>query len=213
MEPVLFAVSLIIAYLLGSLPTGLTVVKAVRGVDIRRYGSGSTGSTNVYRTLGRTPAIAVIVLDIAKGSVAVAIAWFATGGGEYAQAIAGLGVIAGHSWPVFSRFKGGRGVMTGWGAMIALSPIAAGFTAIGWVIITVTRYVSVGSLIGTTVGGIALIVLGIVGLAPREYAIFGVLGAVMIFIRHFDNISRLASGTEEPVTEPGRPRRARTRHG
>ncbi|MDA1257066.1 MAG: glycerol-3-phosphate 1-O-acyltransferase PlsY [Chloroflexi bacterium] len=212
MEPVLFAGSLIVAYLLGALPTGLIVVRAVRGVDIRRYGSGSSGSTNVYRTLGRTPAAAVVALDVAKGAVAVALAWAVTGGSEYAQAIAGVAVVAGHSWPVFSGFKGGRGVMTGWGAMIVLSPIAAGVTAIGWVVVTVTRYVSIGSLFGTTVGAIAIIVLGILGHAPMEFIIFAVLGAVMIFVRHFDNISRLLSGAEKPVTEPGRPTRARTRH-
>lgn len=212
MEPVLFAGSLIVAYLLGALPTGLAVGKAIRGVDIRRYGSGSSGSTNVYRTLGRVPAATVVSLDVAKGAASVGIAWLATDGNEYAHALAGVAVIVGHSWPVFSGFRGGRGVMTGWGAMIALSPIAAGVTAIGLVVITVTRYVSVGSLFGTVVGTIAMIVLGLVGLAPLEYIIFSVLGAVVIFVRHFDNISRLVSGAEEPVTEPGRPTRARTRH-
>ncbi|MCH7906539.1 MAG: glycerol-3-phosphate 1-O-acyltransferase PlsY [Chloroflexi bacterium] len=213
MEPVLFAGSLIVAYLLGALPTGLAVGKALRGVDIRRYGSGSSGSTNVYRTLGRVPAATVVSLDVAKGAVAVGIAWLATGGNEYAHATAGVAVIVGHSWPVFSGFRGGRGVMTGWGAMIALSPIAAGITAIGWVVVTVTRYVSVGSLFGTTIGTIALAVLATLGLAPLEYIIFSALGAGVIFIRHFDNISRLVSGTEDPVTEPGKPTRARTRHG
>ena len=212
MELVLFAVALVVAYLLGALPTGLIVVKAIRGVDIRRYGSGSTGSTNVYRTLGRTPAVAVIVLDIAQGSVAVTMTWVATGGNEYAQAIAGVVVIIGHSWPVFSGFKGGRGVMTGWGAMIVLSPIAAGVTALGWIVVTVTRYVSIGSLVGTVLGAIAMIVLGMLELVPMEYILFSIPGAIVIFIRHFENISRLASGTEEPVMEPGKPTRARTRH-
>ncbi len=212
MDPLLFAGSLIVAYLLGALPTGLAVGKLIRGVDIRRYGSGSTGSTNVYRTLGRFPAATVVGLDIAKGAGAVGIAWITTDGNNYAQALTGVAVVAGHSWPVFSGFRGGKGVLTGWGALIALSPIAAGVTAAGWIVVTVTKYVSVGSLFGTTLGALALIVLAITGLAPMEYVIFSVVTAGMIFIRHFDNISRLMSGTEDRVTEPGKPTRARTRH-
>jgi glycerol-3-phosphate acyltransferase PlsY len=211
MEPVLFAGSLVIAYLLGALPTGLAVGKLVRGVDIRRYGSGSTGSTNVYRTLGRIPAGSVVGLDIIKGALAVGIAWAATGGDEYAHALAGASVVIGHSWPIFSGFKGGKGVMTGWGAMIALSPIAAAITALGWIIVTVTRYVSIGSLFGTTLGCTTIIVLAVTGIAPTEYIIFSLIAAVVIFIRHYDNISRLMTGEEKPVTESGRPTRARTR--
>jgi glycerol-3-phosphate acyltransferase PlsY len=211
MEPVLFAGSLIVAYLLGALPTGLIVGKVIRGVDIRRYGSGSTGSTNVYRTLGKIPAAAVVLLDIAKGTVAVGIAWAATNDNEYALALAGVAVIVGHSWPVFSGFRGGKGVMTGWGAMIALSPIAAGITAVGWLVVTITKYVSIGSLFGTTLGTVTIVILGVMGLAPMEYAVFSVGGSLVIFIRHAENITRLMSGTEKPVTEPGRPTRARTR--
>jgi glycerol-3-phosphate acyltransferase PlsY len=211
MEPVLFAGSLIVAYLLGALPTGLIVGKVIRGVDIRRYGSGSTGSTNVYRTLGKIPAAAAVLLDIAKGTVAVGIAWAATNDNEYALALAGVAVIVGHSWPVFSGFRGGKGVMTGWGAMIALSPIAAGITAVGWLVVTITKYVSIGSLFGTTLGTVTIVILGVIGLVPMEYAVFSVGGSLVIFIRHAENITRLMSGTEKPVTEPGRPTRARTR--
>jgi glycerol-3-phosphate acyltransferase PlsY len=211
MEPVLFAGSLLVAYLLGALPTGLAVGKVVRGVDIRKYGSGSTGSTNVYRTLGRIPAGSVVALDIVKGALAVGIAWIATDGNEYAHAIAGVSVVIGHSWPVFSGFRGGKGVMTGWGAMIALSPIAAGITALGWIIVTVTRYVSIGSLFGTTLGCTTIVVLALTGHAPTEYIVFSLLAAVVIFIRHYENISRLMSGKEKPVKESGRPTRARTR--
>ncbi|MBC8424215.1 glycerol-3-phosphate acyltransferase, partial [bacterium] len=121
MEPLLFAGSLVVAYLLGALPTGLAVGKLVRGVDIRRYGSGSTGSTNMYRTLGRVPAALVVGLDIVKGALPVGIAWIATDGNEYAHALAGVSAVVGHSWPVFSGFRGGRGVMPGWGSLIALS--------------------------------------------------------------------------------------------
>ena len=212
MEPLLFAGSLIVAYMLGALPTGLAVGKMIRGVDIRHYGSGSSGSTNVYRTLGRIPAATVVALDIAKGALSVGIAWYATDGNAYAMSLTGVMVIIGHSWPVFAGFRGGKGVLTGWGAMIVLSPIAAGITALGWIIVTVTRYVSVGSLVGTTLGTIAIVALGLLGYAPMEYAIFAMGGGVVVFIRHNDNISRLMSGTEKPVTEAGRPTRARTRH-
>jgi len=211
MEPGLFAGSLIVAYVLGALPTGLLIGKLVRGVDIRRYGSGSTGSTNVYWTLGKIPAASVVLLDIVKGIAAVGIAWAATDNNEYAIALAGVAVIVGHSWPVFSGFRGGKGVMTGWGAMIALSPIAAGITAVGWLVVTITKYVSVGSLFGTTLGTVTIVILGVIGLAPMEYAVFSVGGSLVIFIRHTENITRLISGAEKPVTEPGRPTRARTR--
>jgi glycerol-3-phosphate acyltransferase PlsY len=211
MEPVLFAGSLVAAYLLGAFPTGLLIGKLVRGVDIRRYGSGSTGSTNVYRTLGKIPAASVVLLDIVKGIVVVGIAWAATDKNEYALALAGVAVIVGHSWPVFSGFNGGKGVMTGWGAMIALSPIAAGITAIGWLVVTITKYVSIGSLFGTTLGTVTIVVLGVIGWVPMEYAVFSVGGSIVIFIRHTENITRLMSGAEKPVTEPGRPTRARTR--
>ncbi|MFP6570856.1 MAG: glycerol-3-phosphate 1-O-acyltransferase PlsY [Dehalococcoidia bacterium] len=211
MEPVLFAGSLIVAYVLGAFPTGLLVGKLVRGVDIRRYGSGSTGSTNVYRTLGKIPTAFVVLLDIAKGIVTVGIAWAATDDNEYALALAGVAVIVGHSWPVFSGFRGGKGVMTGWGAMIVLSPIAAGITALGWLVVTITKYVSIGSLFGTTLGSVTIVILSVIGLAPMEYAVFSVGGSLVIFIRHTENISRLISGAEKPVTEPGRPTRARTR--
>ena len=211
MEPGLFAGSLIVAYVLGALPTGLLIGKLVRGVDIRLYGSGSTGSTNVYRTLGKIPAASVVLLDIVKGIAAVGIAWAATDNNEYAIALAGVAVIVGHSWPVFSGFRGGKGVMTGWGAMIALSPIAAGITAVGWLVVTITKYVSVGSLFGTTLGTVTIVILGVIGLAPMEYAVFSVGGSLVIFIRHTENITRLISGAEKPVTEPGRPTRARTR--
>lgn len=211
MDLLLFVASLVVSYLLGALPTGLVVGKLVRGVDIRQYGSGSTGSTNMYRTLGRGPAATVVGLDIVKGALAVGIAWIATDGNEYAHALCGVSVIVGHSWPVFSGFRGGRGVMTGWGSMIALSPIAAGVTAVGWIVVTVTKYVSVGSLFGTTLGAITIVVLGLLGLAPMEYIIFSIAGAGVIWVRHAENIRRLISGEEKPVTEAGRPTRTRTR--
>ena len=101
--------------------------------------------------------------------------------------------------------------MTGWGSMIVLSPIAAGVTAVGWIVVTVTKYVSVGSLFGTTLGAITIVVLGLLGLAPMEYIIFSIAGAGVIWVRHAENIRRLISGEEKPVTEAGRPTRTRTR--
>ena len=211
------AVIIILSYLAGSLPTSIIAGKVLKGIDIREHGSGNAGATNVLRVLGWKAASVMGIIDLLKGFVAtVYISGIAFGdvpvSHDIVRIAAGLSAVIGHIWTVFSGFKGGRGVMTGWGAMIVLSPIAAGVTALGWIVVTVTRYVSVGSLVGTVLGAIAMIVLGMLELVPMEYILFSIPGAIVIFVRHFENIGRLASGSEEPVTEPGRPTRARTRH-
>lgn len=213
MELLAGAAALVVAYLLGSAPTGVLVGRLLRGVDIRTYGSGSSGSTNVLRTLGPRAAAIVVLADIVKGAGAVLIALAFTGSEPLAMAMAGVAVVAGHSWPVFSGFRGGRGVMTGWGVMVVLSPIAAGVAALGFIVLAITRYASAGSLLGTAAAGIALLVLAGFGQIPAAYSIFAVGGAAMIIGRHLPNIVRLAKGTESRLESRPRPRRASTRHG
>ena len=141
------AVLVLGGYLLGSIPTGLWLGSALAGIDIRRGGSHRTGATNVQRQLGTRAAVAVLAIDFAKGALAV-LAVRAFTGNEYIAALAGLAAVIGHVWPVFAGFRGGRGVATGGGAIIALAPLALALTlATLAVVVALTRYVSLGSVV------------------------------------------------------------------
>lgn len=194
-----YLVILPISYLIGSVPFGLIAGKLFKGVDIREYGSGNTGMTNVLRTVGSMAGGLVLVLDMGKAVLAVVIArwWFDSAGFEVAAALA---VLFGHNWPVFIGFKGGRGTASGWGGLLILSPIS-GLVAlfVGVPLIAITRYVSLGSIAAATVGALVLIVLASTGQAPPVYAWFGAIGGVMVVARHRDNIQRLIRGTERKL--------------
>jgi glycerol-3-phosphate acyltransferase PlsY len=203
----------IIGYLLGSIPIGYLLTRRLAKVDVRAYGSGKTGATNVLRTVGRKWAIIVAALDICKGALAVVIAGFIVGS-EYllvgdsslwwvltsAQVLAALAAVAGHIWSPFLKFKGGRGVATFFGGLVALCPVAALFG--GEVLIIgagLTRFVSLGSIAGA-VGSYAILVpLTILNGFPVEYLFYAVVGGVIIFVMHRDNIRRLISGKERKL--------------
>jgi glycerol-3-phosphate acyltransferase PlsY len=203
----------IIGYLLGSIPIGYLLTRRQAKVDVRTYGSGKTGATNVLRTVGRKWAIIVAALDICKGALAVVIAGFIVGS-EYllvgdsslwwvltsAQVLAALAAVAGHIWSPFLKFKGGRGVATFFGGLVALCPVAALFG--GEVLIIgagLTRFVSLGSIAGA-VGSYAILVpLTILNGFPVEYLFYAVVGGVIIFVMHRDNIRRLISGKERKL--------------
>jgi glycerol-3-phosphate acyltransferase PlsY len=200
----------VIGYLLGSIPIGYLLGRRQAKVDVRTYGSGKTGATNVYRTAGRKWGIIVAALDICKGALAVVIAGFIVGS-DYllvgdsslwwvltsAQVLAALAAVVGHIWSPFLKFKGGRGVATFFGGLVALCPVAALFG--GEVLIIgagLTRFVSLGSIAGA-VGSYAILVpLTILNGFPVEYLFYAVVGGVIIFIMHRDNIRRLISGKE-----------------
>ena len=188
-----------ISYLLGSIPFGLIAGKLVKHVDIRSYGSGTTGMTNVLRTVGRRAAVLVLILDTGKAVVAVVVArviFDSTG----AEVVAALVVLVGHNWPVFIRFRGGRGTASGWGGLLILSPISGLIAVSIWVPLTaITRYVSLGSLAATTLGSLAIIVLAAMGHAPLVYTWFGAIGGLLVVARHRDNIQRLIRGTERKL--------------
>ena len=194
-----------VGYLIGALPFGVLIGKAVAKVDVREYGSGSMGMTNVLRTVGKPAAAAVLLLDIGKGVAAVIMAkWlFDSPGAEVAAALAAL---VGHNWPVFIGFRGGRGTASGWGALWVISPIA-GFvaTVIGLTLVAVTRYVSLGSVVAAALGSLVLIGLaltGIAGSAPTVYCWYGAIGGALIVFRHRENIARLLNGTERKIGQP-----------
>lgn len=201
MNPWDYGMLLLAAYLVGALPTGYLFGRIARGVDVRAYGSGSTGATNVLRVLGRTAAALVFVGDFTKGFGAV---WAvgALGLGPLAQALAGLAVLAGHNWPVFLGFKGGRGVASGVGALFSMLPlVAAVILAVALALMAATRYVSLGSVMGTLLAvPLSLYAVAQAG-APVAYLAYVLPGAALIVLRHHGNIRRLLQGTERKLGE------------
>jgi glycerol-3-phosphate acyltransferase PlsY len=160
------------------------------------------------RTLGPVAGIAVLVLDWAKGASAVFIAR-ALSDSPALSASAALLVVVGHSWPVFAKFRGGKGVATGLGALTIITPIGGGLAALGLVVAVVTRYVSVGSMAGTAAGLATLIYLIATGRIDEWYLIFAVGGFLLIQLRHWKNVVRLFKGTESRLHTIGKPRRSR----
>jgi glycerol-3-phosphate acyltransferase PlsY len=184
----------LLAYLLGSLPFSLLIAR-VYNVDLRRQGSGNIGATNVFRTLGFVPGILAFALDFGKGTLAVYLGYWA---GGYPQLILLMGIAAifGHMFSIFLGFKGGKGAATGLGVLAGLTPdifiIAAVLTLI---IILLTRYVSLASMLTSLAVAALMFVLG----KPTPYALAALLVAVFIIIRHLPNISRLYKGIEPRV--------------
>ncbi len=199
------------SYLLGAVPIGLLVGRVFGGVDVRDSGSGRTGATNVLRTLGWKATVPVVLLDLFKGSVAVIVSGFiADTPGEVAGAV---GVVVGHSRSIFIGFGGGRGVIPAGGAALALVwPAAIIGTIVGILIIALTRYVSLGSLLGTITCVGIMVAFAVLGLAPpfleAVHFIVGPLalvGGAIIIYAHRDNIQRLIRGTERRFGQPAEP--------
>jgi glycerol-3-phosphate acyltransferase PlsY len=183
-------------YLIGSVPFGLIVGKTVGGLDVRDFGSGNIGTTNVVRTIGAKAGALTFGLDVAKGAAAVVVAR-RLGADPTAQAAAGLAACIGHSWPVFARFRGGKAVATAAGALIVVSPEAFAFAAAGGVGgLLLTRTVSVGSLAAAGAGTIGGALASLRTHDPVPVA-FASLAATLVVVRHIPNIRRLARG-EEP---------------
>lgn len=186
-------VFLLLAYLAGSLPSG-HLAGRVRGVDLRKRGSGNTGATNVYRVLGARAALPVLLVDIAKGYVPAAMFPGWDGGGVNELGVLyGVAAIAGHVWPVTLRFRGGKGVATGAGVLLALVPLATFVAALIWIgIVSLTRYVSVGSLLTAAVVPLLAVLFD----APGATVLFCGLVALFVWWTHRENIRRLIAGTE-----------------
>ena len=155
--------------------------------------------TNVQRTVGTPVAVVVLFLDMGKAVLAVVVAriLFDSPGVDAAAALA---VVVGHNWPVFIRFKGGKGIASGWGGLFVLSPIAGLVaTLVGLPLIAFTRYVSLASISSAVLGSLALIILAALGHLPLAYIWFGAIGSVLVVARHRGNIKRLLSGTERKL--------------
>ena len=179
------------------MPFGVIAGRVVGGVDVRQYGSGSTGTTNVLRTVGRRAAVAVLLLDMGKSVVAVKLAQLLTDSAGVDVATA-LAAIAGHIWPIFAGFRGGKGISVGWSALFVLSPISGLVaTVVGVPVIAVSRYVSLGSIMGAISGCIALFVLAVATTGTSTvYAWYAVIGGSSVLVLHRENISRLIKGEE-----------------
>ncbi|MBI2288004.1 MAG: glycerol-3-phosphate acyltransferase [Chloroflexi bacterium] len=208
-----FLAVVIIAYLLGSIPSGVLVARRSAKVDIRQLGSGKTGTTNVLRVAGKKAAALVVTLDLLKGALAVVLAGLLVGrsylvvgdislGLLTAQCVAALAAMAGHNWSVFLKFQGGRGVATFFGGLIALSPVVALFGGEVLVIGTgLTRFASLGSIAGAVGTYTILLPLTILNGFPFEYLIYTLIGTIAIIVMHRDNIARLLTGKERKVGE------------
>lgn len=190
---------LVVAYLLGSFPTGLVVSKLTRNVDVRDYGSGKTGATNVLRTAGAKAAALVLVGDIVKGALAVLLARYLLDS-LWIEAAAGFVVIVGHNWPITLRFRGGRGVNTTLGGVLVLSPLAGIVCGLFSVLImAITRYVSLGSILGALSLSLFMLLLMLYGRAPLPYFFFSLGATSLVLFQHRDNIDRLLRGKERKL--------------
>lgn len=190
----------IVAYLIGSIPTGYLIVKAKTGQDIREVGSGSTGATNVKRVLGKKWFFAVMILDAIKGAFPVVAAKYLYMGDLIGlfPVIAAVMVIVGHSKPLFLGFKGGKSVASGVGTILALN-FFVGLILVGvWAIVTwFSKYVSLGSIVTMIVAPIVMILLN----NPICYNIYAFIAMVYVIYLHRENVKRLIQGTENKVRQ------------
>ncbi|MCX7568947.1 glycerol-3-phosphate 1-O-acyltransferase PlsY [Tumebacillus sp. DT12] len=193
--------AILIGYLLGSISFSMIIGRYFAGIDIRDHGSGNAGATNTLRVLGPKWAATVLLLDLMKGVFAVLIArWI--GATDTFVVLTGVAVIAGHNWPLFFNFRGGKGVATTIGVMFSLLPLEATAAAIiGLIVLAFTRYVSLGSMVFATLIPL-LIVLAETMFdweISRAYLVFSVVAAVMTIWRHRANIGRIAKGNESKL--------------
>lgn len=186
----------LIGYVCGAVPTGILVGRAF-GVDVRRIGSGNIGTANVLRAAGKKAGIATMVGDMLKGILPVLIAYLFTDS-EWVLAAVALAAVFGHCWPVFLKFKGGKGVATGAGTSIALAPLVGLLMfALWWAVAFLTRYTSLAAIVVMLVSPVAFIVSG----QPLPYVLYAIIGGAAVIWRHRENVKALLNGTERKVGE------------
>ena len=182
----------LLGYGMGSLPLGFLLTNRLKGIDLRRVGSGNVGAANVHRTAGLKVALLVVALDFAKGAGSVVLASRLLGGVD-ATVTAGVAAIVGHIYPAWLRFRGGKGVATACGVFAMLAPAATAIAATGFIAtVWITRYVSLGSVVATA----ALPLLAWLLDAPMPVVAGGTIAALLIIPRHAGNLARVADGTE-----------------
>lgn len=183
-------------YLLGAVPVGYLVGRAF-GVDVREVGSGNIGTANVLRAAGKGPAILTLAGDMLKGFVPVVLAT-ALVESEWLHAAVALAAVAGHCWPVYLRFKGGKAVATGAGTSIGLAPLTGlGLFAFWWAVVLLSRYTSLGAISVMVVSPFAFVLTG----QPLPYVLYTIVGGTLVLWRHRENARALLEGRERKVGE------------
>jgi glycerol-3-phosphate acyltransferase PlsY len=193
------AALIVLAYISGSIPVGVLVARVSGGPDPRTVGSGRTGGTNALRALGRKWAAVVVAGDLLKGALPVLLARIVTNGDAVVEVLCGLAAVLGSARSVFLGFGGGRGVGTGVGTLLVIQPLAIVLAAPVFVgAILLTRYVSLGSLLGSAAIFPAMLIVFLVanGALPAAYLAYAAIGPLVIWFTHADNIRRLRHGTE-----------------
>jgi glycerol-3-phosphate acyltransferase PlsY len=186
---------LALGYLLGSIPNGYLAGRWLKGIDLRQCGSGSTGATNVLRSVGKGPALVVFLLDVGKGALAVLLAK-SFGLNEWVQVLAGLAALAGHIWPVWLGWKGGKAVATGLGMFLGLAwPVGLACFGLFMALFSLSRIVSISSIISA----IGLPVLMVISGSSSAYVVVSLVASVLVLWRHRSNIERLIAGTEPRI--------------
>ena len=197
----IYLIIIIVAYLLGNISTSYIVAKKLAGVDIRTQGSGNAGSTNVLRTLGKKAGALTFIGDVLKGLIAVLLAKFIAYIAHLDQAtcayLAVVAVVLGHNYPVFLGFKGGKGVATSLGSMLGMNPIIA-LTCLGFfiIIVAITKYVSLGSILGIGLSPIIMMINH-----NNKGVLVTLFLTISVVLTHKENIKRLLKGTERKIGE------------
>lgn len=206
-----YAAIAIMAYLLGAIPFGLIIGKKMANVDIRKTGSGNIGATNVFRILGWKLGLLTAILDLSKAAGSVLLGMWIVGsepfivGGwdihvQVAQVIASLMVMVGHNWSVYIGFKGGKGVAAFIGGLLVINWLVAVIgIVVGTIVILITRYVSLGSIMGSIGILCAIVALTLLAIMAPVYLVYGLLAVALIIYQHRSNILRLQSGTESRI--------------
>ncbi|SMB94451.1 glycerol-3-phosphate acyltransferase PlsY [Desulfonispora thiosulfatigenes DSM 11270] len=180
-------------YLLGSIPFGL-IIGRLYGKDVRKFGSKNIGFTNVWRVIGLVPALLVLTLDALKGYLSVYYGYQI--GGELFAIVGAIASVCGHMFPLYLKFKGGKGVATALGVIIFLSPKVTLFAVIIWLVVTfITRYVSLASILAAIFVPFGMYFLQ----KPLVYVIFAIIGSISIVFKHSENIKKLINRTENKI--------------
>ena len=187
--------SLILGYLLGSIPSGWLAGRWLKGIDLRELGSGSTGATNVLRQVGKGPALVVFLIDVGKGAAAVLLAR-AFGQSDWIQVLAGLTALAGHIWPVWLNFKGGKAVATGFGMFLGLAwPVGLASFGVFLLTLAIFRIVSLSSVLAAV--SLPLLMIRFSGVG--SYIVIALVAMGLVLWRHRSNLSRILEGSEPKV--------------
>ena len=195
--------SVLLGYLVGSIPSGFLAGRWCKGIDLRKIGSGSTGATNVLRSVGKGPALMVFLVDVGKGAAAVLLARSLSEGlvgmelmRNWLEVLAGLAALAGHIWPVWLGFKGGKAVATGFGMFLGLAwPVGLACFGLFMAVISIFRIVSLSSV----VAAIGLPLLMLLSGGSSAYVVVSLVASLMVLWRHRSNIERLIAGTEPKI--------------